>query len=50
MEGQHQGMDRLVMSSLLHIANDRGRWAVITADASAGILQRRLGVTGFLVS
>ena len=28
------------------IADDRGRWAVIAADASAGVSQRRLGVTG----
>ena len=34
------------MSSLLHIADDRGRWAVIAAEASIGIPQRRLGVTG----
>ena len=33
------------MSSLLCIADDRGRWAVIAADASARVPQRRLGVT-----
>ena len=34
------------VSSLLHIADDRSRWATITAEASVGIHQRRLGVTG----
>ena len=34
-----------LMSSLLHITDDRGRWAVITADASVGVLQRRLSIT-----
>ena len=32
------------MSLLLRITNDRGRWAVITADASVGVPERRLGV------
>ena len=35
-----------LMSSLLHTADDRGRWAVIASDASVGVPQRRLGVTG----
>ena len=34
------------MSSLLHIGNDRGRWSVIAVDASVGVPQQRLGVTG----
>ena len=35
------------MLSLLCIADDRGRWAVIEADgADGGVPQRRLGVTG----
>ena len=34
------------MSSFMHIADDRSRWAVITAEASVGVLQQRLGVTG----
>ena len=34
------------MSSWLHITDDRGRWAVISADAYAGVPQRRLDVTG----
>ena len=34
------------MSSLLHIADDRGQWAVISTDASAEVPQRRLGVMG----
>ena len=34
------------MSPLLRIADDRGRWALITADASVGVLQRRLGIMG----
>ena len=33
------------MSSMLCIADDRGRWAVITSDASGGVLQRRLDLT-----
>ena len=35
------------MSSLLRVAQDRLRWAAITAQASVGVPQRRLGVTGF---
>ena len=40
------------MSSLLRTADDRGQWAVIAADASVGVPQRRLGITGisYLVS
>ena len=34
------------MSSLLRIAIDRGRWAVIAADESVGVPQRRLCVMG----
>ena len=34
-------------SSLLRVAEDRRRWAAITAEASVGVPQRRLGVTGF---
>ena len=34
-----------LMSLLLCIADDRGRWAVIAAVASVGIPQRRMGVT-----
>ena len=34
------------MSSFLRIADDRGRWAVIAADASVIVPERRLGVTG----
>ena len=34
------------MSSLLRIADDRSRWVAITAEASIGVTQRRLGVTG----
>ena len=34
------------MLSLLRIADDRSRYAAITAEAPAGITQRRLGVTG----
>ena len=33
--------------SLLCVADDRRRWAAITAEASVGVPQRRLGVTGF---
>ena len=33
------------MSSLLLIADGRSRWAVIAADASVGVTQRRRGVT-----
>ena len=36
------------MSSLLRIADDRSRWAAITADASVGVPQRRLGTTGIV--
>ena len=39
-------MNGQAMSSLLHIADGRGRQAVITVDASDGALQQRLGVTG----
>ena len=39
------------MSSLLRspirVADDRRRWAAITAEASVGVPQPRLGVTGF---
>ena len=35
------------MSSLLPVAEDRRRWATITAETSVGIPQQRLGVTGF---
>jgi hypothetical protein len=35
------------MSSLLRVAEDRRRWAAVTAEASVGVPQRRLGVTGF---
>ena len=39
------------MSSLLRVAEDRRRWAAITAEASVGVgyslPQLRLGVTGF---
>ena len=35
------------MSSLLRLAGDRRRWAAITTEASVGVPQRRLGVTGF---
>ena len=45
-ERQHQGMDRPADVVLLRIADDSGRWAVIAADASVGVLQRRLAVTG----
>ena len=34
-----------LMSSLLRIVDDRNRWAAMTADASVGVSQRRLGVT-----
>ena len=34
------------MLSLLRIADDRSRWAAITAEASVGVPQRRPGVTG----
>ena len=34
------------MSSSLHIADERGRWAVSAANASVGLSQRRLGVPG----
>ena len=34
------------LSSLLHIADNRSRWAAITTEASVGVPQRRLGVTG----
>ena len=34
------------MPSLLRTADDRGRWGVMPADASVGVTQRRLGVTG----
>ena len=37
----------LSMSSLLRVADDRRRWAAITAEASVGGTQRPLGVTGF---
>ena len=33
-------------SSFLCIGDDRGRWAVIAAEASVGVPQRRMGVTG----
>ena len=46
MEGQHQGMDRPVDVSLLRIADDRDRWAVIATDASVGVPLQRLSVTG----
>ena len=35
------------ISSLLRVAEDERRWATITSDASVGVPQRRLGVTGF---
>ena len=38
------------MLSLLYIANDGGHWGVITADASVGVPQQRLGVTGISLS
>ena len=34
------------MSLLLRIADDRGQWAVIEADASVRVPQRRLGIMG----
>ena len=36
------------MSSLLRIADkdDRSKWAIIVAEASVGVPQRRMGVTG----
>ena len=37
----------LSMSSLLLVVEDRRRWAAITAEASVGVPQRRLDVTGF---
>ena len=36
------------ISSLLRIADDRSRWAVITVDAFVGVRQRRLFVTALL--
>ena len=35
------------MSRLLGVAEDRRRWAAITAEASVRVPQRRLGITGF---
>ena len=37
MEGQQEWTGQS-MSSLLHIADDRDRWAVIAADAYVGVL------------
>ena len=37
------------MSSLLRIADDRGRWAVIAADVSVGVPQRGLGFSRVLL-
>ena len=34
------------VSSLLRLADDRGRWTVAAASTSVGVPQRRLGVTG----
>ena len=34
------------MLSLLRITDDRGRWAVIAADATVGVPQGRLDVVG----
>ena len=34
------------ISSMLRIADDGSRWAAITAEASVGVPQRRLGVMG----
>ena len=45
MEGQHQAMNRPVtVVSVERITDDRSRWATITAEASVGVPQRRLGV------
>ena len=42
--GQHKGMDEWTGQSVsLRIEDDRGRRAVIAADASVGVPQRRLG-------
>ena len=46
MEGQIKEWTGQSMSSLLHIAHDRGRWAVIAANASVRVPQQRMGVTG----
>ena len=35
------------MSSLLRVAEDRCRWVAITAEASVGVPQQRLRITGF---
>ena len=40
------GRTTLVESSLLCIADDRSRWAVIAEDASVGVPQQRVGVMG----
>ena len=47
MGGQHQRMDMHcpALSSLLHIADDRSRWATIAVEVSVGVPQQRLGIT-----
>ena len=35
------------MSPLLCVAEDRRRWAAVTAEAAVGIPKQRLGVAGF---
>ena len=56
MQRQTHGKDKIKewtgqsLPSLLRIAHDRRRWAAITAEASVGVLERRLGVIKLLLA